>query len=437
MIKIKFSVVILFLALNFTSLNNLQADVNSSTTQPTYQSSSTISCSSPGSFIPINTAAEFLNISSNLSASYILCSDIDFSGMTVSPIGSLAQPFSGELFGNDRQIRFLSINAPTQSNVALFASVSGTISDLRILNFSIEGYSIASTLVANLTTTGQVHRVDVSISKVVGRSIISGVVAYNQGVISDSSYRGRIKMLPYNPTSFGGTAGGLVAVNEGLIEGCRSVGSIEGFTTIGGLVGVNGYYDPAAPASLITKSWAGMRVVASSEAGGLVGGNSLSGVIERSYSIGAVSADVKAGGLVGGNLGLVQNSYSHSGVTVYSGSTQNSASAGLIGANANQVINCYSTGQVNAQFAQNLNGGLIGAQVFGFAFTNPSVLNSYWDIETSGLSQSAAGLGKTSIQMKQLSTYLPNWDITLQTDPAQSIWKLVVSPTPGYPHLTQ
>lgn len=74
---------------------------------------------------------------------------------------------------------------------------------------------------------------------------------------------------------------------------------------------------------------------------------------------------------------------------------------GLIGMNRGIVENSYSTGTVSSGTYR---GGLIGYNI-------GTVTSSYWDTQTSGVTTSAGGTGKTTAEMKTQSTYI-NWDFT-------------------------
>ena len=117
-------------------------------------------------------------------------------------------------------------------------------------------------------------------------------------------------------------------------------------------------------------------------------------------------------GLVGGGDALIINCYATgavSGNTLYSsGGLIASVVTGAFGMSAT-VKNCYSTGSVgNASYA----GGLIGnAGTTGF-----TIINSYWDTQTSGMTTSKGGEGKTTAQMKQQATYT-DWDFS-------TIWEI-------------
>ncbi len=205
--------------------------------------------------------------------------------------------------------------------------------------------------------------------------------------------------------------GGLVGRNDGSVSNCYSTGSVSGVSYIGGLVGQN---------------W---------------------GSVSNSYSTGFLSGGNYVGGLAGYNLGSVSNSYStyHVGATGYKsgglvgvtttgGSISNSYSTGsasgqssvggLVGSNLGNVSNCYSTGPVSG-------GSSVGGLV-GYNSGSASVLNSFWDTDTSGWDFIGAGTGKTTLQMKTLSTFTDaGWDFVGESaNGTEGIWRL---PMGDYP----
>ena len=80
------------------------------------------------------------------------------------------------------------------------------------------------------------------------------------------------------------------------------------------------------------------------------------------------------------------------------------------------MIQCYSTGFVNGE--KGYVGGLIGDNL------NGHVEASFWDIQTSGKTTSAGGIGKTTGQMHRIGTYLQEgWDFVNETENGmEDIW---------------
>jgi len=150
--------------------------------------------------------------------------------------------------------------------------------------------------------------------------------------------------------------------------------------------------------------------------GSLVGWNK--GSIFTSYSIGEVSGNDTIGGFVGDNFsGTITNCYSTGSVwgDWYVG--------GLVGDNTGGEINCsYSTGIV-AGTGERI-GGLVGCNVHGVLSHIGIVTECFWDIETSGQTDSAGGTGKTTPEMQTASTFLESgWDFVDETENGtENIW---------------
>jgi len=120
------------------------------------------------------------------------------------------------------------------------------------------------------------------------------------------------------------------------------------------------------------------------------------------------------GGLVGANVGTVNNSFAMGSVT------GGSYIGGLIGhLESGSVTNTYSTSSVGG--SGDNKGGLIGYKNGG------TVTSSYWDTQTSCMTTSAGGEGKTTVQMKQKATFI-DWDF-------MNIWGIIENNT--YPFLLQ
>ncbi|MEA1986200.1 MAG: GLUG motif-containing protein, partial [Candidatus Marinimicrobia bacterium] len=149
-----------------------------------------------------------------------------------------------------------------------------------------------------------------------------------------------------------------------------------------------------------------------------------------SYSTGSVSgSNYFVGGLVGeNNSSTVSNSYSTGSV---SGGKR---VGGLVGYNnsSSTVSNSYSTGSVSGDGEL---GGLVGVS------SSSTATNSFWDTNTSGLSSSAGGTGKTTVEMTDLyfttnCFYQNGWDyIELTTNGTDDIWNQGNSRNSNYPYL--
>ena len=161
--------------------------------------------------------------------------------------------------------------------------------------------------------------------------------------------------------------------------GVESV-NIAGRRPVGGLVGINRGH--------VSNCYSTGNVTGGGEVGGLVGGNY--GTVSNSCSSGSVSGVSWVGGLVGINGGTVTNSYSGGSVI------GESYAGGLVGFNTGTVTNSYSTGSITG--VANV-GGLVGENYKG------NVVNCFWDVETSGMTSSYGGTGKTTHEMMAIATY--------------------------------
>jgi filamentous hemagglutinin family protein len=256
-----------------------------------------------------------------------------------------------------------------------FDGLGHTISNLTI-NRSGTDYVGLFGVVAS---TGVVRNVGVTSPNITGQTYTGGLVGSNVGTISDSYVSGG----SVTGSASSSYAGGLVGSNQGTIR--RSYSTVP-VTTAG------------------------------SHAGGLAGENAAT--IEYSYATGSVTSTVgstsKFGGLVGYNrAGGISNSYATGGVA-------GNVSGGLVGLNdrTGTIANSYAAGRVSAG---TIMGGLVGTQSGG------AVTQSYWDTDTSGQPTSAAGEGRTTVQMKQVLTTPPvtydRWSISSDQDSSKT-WRI-------------
>lgn len=216
----------------------------------------------------------------------------------------------------------------------------------------------------------------------INRDGASGLFGLNSGTIKNLKVVGADVQL--TPEAQEITPVGVIAAyNQGTIRGCYASGLVSGNEDVGGLVGLQ-----------------------------------IEGTISNSSSSVNVSGTVNVGGLVGENYGQILNSYSTGSVTA------NSYAGGLVGYNnrgdaegVQNIINSYSTGLVTGVSST---GGLVGVD-----YTDNGN-KSFWDTQTSQMDISAGGLGKTTSQMKTLSTF-SGWDIVSMNsfDPSDpNIWYL-------------
>lgn len=224
--------------------------------------------------------------------------------------------------------------------------------------------------------------------------------SYNTGdIIGTSSFNGGLVgscygpiVNSYNTGAVSGTdyIGGLAGDAYDVITNSHNTGTVQGNGATGAVGGLVGFHAGASAA--MSNSYNTGAVQGTHEVGGLTGSNSAP--VSNSYSTGAVSGTYNIGGLVGSNASSISNSYSR-------GTVQGVHEiGGLIGnndSNTNAVNNTYSTGLVTGAGANV--GGLVGLLNTG------TITNSFWDRQTSGQANSAAGAGKTTAEMMRLATF--------------------------------
>lgn len=174
-----------------------------------------------------------LSENSDMEASYILTSDLDFStgtvtyqgitynlnksGLTISPIGekkdengkyrpSNYNPFKGTFNGSGYVIKGLHIRSLAEENeyVGLFGYNEGIISNLGIVDSTIDG--------------------SVHVGAIAGYNMGSIVGCYNTSTVTGV-----------------GTVGGITGINYGYIRNCYNTGYVGGATKVGGIVGQNSF----------------------------------------------------------------------------------------------------------------------------------------------------------------------------------------------------
>jgi hypothetical protein len=201
-------------------------------------------------------------------------------------------------------------------------------------------------------------------------------------------------------------------LSTGILSNCHvGDGYVSARSVVGGLVGQNSY-------GRIDNCSSSCRVSASYNHSGGVAGSSR-GWISGSYSTGEVLGDGYAGGLVGRNrYGQISDCYSMCDV---SGGTY---VGGLVGYNEDDVFTCYSTGAVAGD--SNV-GGLVG---YNSHLVGASVTGSFWDINTSGQTESDGGTAASTAAMQMKSTFtdagwnfLTTWYICDQFNYPRLAWQ--------------
>ncbi|MFC5471849.1 S-layer homology domain-containing protein [Cohnella suwonensis] len=144
--------------------------------------------------------------------------------------------------------------------------------------------------------------------------------------------------------------------------------------------------------------------------GGLTGGNSY-GTISNAWANVSVSGVGLIGGLAGDNYGVIENAFATGNVTAVRTTNVNSTNVGgLVGqqqAPGSSITHSFAAGNILIPPGALYVGGLVGV-VWGGAIDM-----SYWDTETSQMSTSSGGTGKSTEDMKKMATFYSSgigWD---------------------------
>lgn len=390
--------------------------------------------SAPYQLANISDWQQLMDTSADWNKNFIMIDDVNLYSATLTSIGNSTVKFTGVFNGNNHVVRRPFINS---GNIGLFGRLEsgGHILNLGVVDVNATGNMIGGLLGYNYG--GTVSNCHIS-GIVIGTENVGGLVGYNlSGTISNSSSSAKVKGI--------NCIGGLVGENGslGIIDKCYATGNVIGTdtysATIGGLVGttagplinsyatgsVRGYFSVGGLAGTvnadtsITSCYALGSVEGSEDVGGLAGDISYGSTVSKCFAKGSVYGDYYTGGLVGLSCeGTIESCYSAGTVMGYN------CTGGLVGKmtiefGSAAIIRSYSVGRIIGNIS---NGGLVGIKTGG------TVTSSFWDKDTSGITTSAAGTGKTDAEMKTRSTFTnAGWDFANETaNGTNDIWRMCI-----------
>jgi hypothetical protein len=318
-------------------------------------------------------------------------------------VGNLVNgSFSANYNGQGFEIINLYINRNVH-RVALFgATTNATIKNLIIQSPTIiVSNSVSSYAQGNSLFVASGSGVFENIKVINGNLTVNTSIGYAGGMF------GRFSTISANNcsvdaiitvTSSTGGSGGFISLIEGNgnISNCSASGSLSSINCIY----VGGFISRATSTTTIEKCFSKMNVTSSGYTGGFIS-DCKGETISNCYASGNISGSNRVGGFVG-----------YSDGTTYTSTMNNCYSTGLI------------TGSTSGGFAGQIN-------------TNLTLNNCFWDTQTSGkinfkgtgTNTSTGIIGKTSAEMKTLSTFTnATWDFN-------SIWNLTVGVNNDYPNL--
>lgn len=322
-----------------------------------------------------------------------------FLSLGVNDATSITTPYTGIFNGGGHTINGMYMQRDYSFHVALFGEV-GTVGVIKNLGMVGNDFKCSSYTSAGIAS---INNGIITDSYNTGKAG-AGIASINNGIIANS----------YNT---GTVTAGIAGMNNGLIVNSYNTGaaSSNSYAYNGaGIAGTNG------DKGIIVNCYNAGTVSGSSFVGGIAGDNE-GGTISNSYNTGAVTSTEKvslnpsfAGGVAGHNGGTIDNTYNTGAVT-----GKGSYVGGLVGYNdgTGRINHSFSTGLLTGY---NSIGGLVG-------YNCGNVRSSYWNTETSGKTASSGGVGLTTAQMKDKSTY-SDWNFTRD-------WGMSPLINGGYPYL--
>ena len=175
--------------------------------------------------------------------------------------------------------------------------------------------------------------------------------------------------------------GAVVGLSYGRVLSSGSSGEVLGVGNVGGLVGYS--------LEDISSSWSFSKVSGREYVGGLVG-YAENGDISSSWSSGAVSGISNVGGLAG---------------YLWKGNASSSWSSGAVSGKwyVGGLVAFVREGSISSSWSSGAVGGYYN--VGGLVSGQPSAVDSYWGVESSGRESSTSGIGVDSMQTLSVSSW--------------------------------
>lgn len=351
----------------------------------------------------ISNAEEFLNIKNNLTASYRLTENIDFSDTAYQVIGDInSGSFQGTLDGNGHTVKNVTINSSGNKYVGLFGCLEGSVTNLNIENISIcdtatryiggiAGYvsdsgSITYCNALSGSIRGEYSVIDLNLGGIAGYSV--GEINYCKNymeVLSDGSYNyynrykyvggivgcGNADNCENNGKiwAYGGSpyAGGISGY--GNVSGSKNYGDINGrgYTVgVGGIVGYGGNATDCVNSGVINST--GLSYERSIFAGGIMGYSRSYSLVNNCINSGTVNSTAitnssdgnsYAGGIIG--YGFIRPSVNEciNNGNVRSTGGDDAYAGGIAGYNSD-TVKCINNGTISGGYAGGIAGGLNG-----------------------------------------------------------------------------
>jgi hypothetical protein len=292
----------------------------------------------------ISDVSQLHQISFNMNAHYVLGNNIDASstanansGEGFLPMGDGRNPFAGSLDGKGYSITDLTINRPATDNVGLFGYLgNGVVKNIKFFNVSVIGKHHTGVVAGQVNSGGSVENVYV-MGSVEGDDFVGGIAGkiFQHGSILGSQFHGTVNGNSSTGGILGYADGASITIERNLVTGSvlssvetggilgssifggnsfsfhqnGFIGTIEGTTLVGGLIGHLSRVNKT-----ITNNYARGSITGTHAVGGLVGKvNNTFGELaafENSYA----AMEMTATGNIGGVIGEAGSYHSFNGV---------------------------------------------------------------------------------------------------------------------------
>ena len=328
---------------------------------------------------------------SDLDANYTLGNDIDASntsewndGAGFEPIGNASTGFSGSFDGAGYTVSGLTISRSSAFDVGLFGAVDndGTIENVHLREATVTGQRRTGLLAGGVD--GFVNSSSAR-GNVTGGTFVGGVAGdVNSGELENVSATATVE----GDDAVGGLAGGVRG--SGVVKRSTAQSTVNGGSGVGGFVGTM-----SIRVATVADSTAESTVTGTTDVGGFAGRIEAS-AIERSTASGSVEGSDRVGGFVGtvaqdqnGDDGEIRNAATTVDVEARDDTESVGGFAGVV--RNSSVATSYAAGQITGSATDP--GGLVGNG------TGATVTGSYWDIDTTGASDSNGGVGLNTSAM--------------------------------------
>lgn len=308
----------------------------------------------------VATVEQLNAVRDELSAHYVLVSDIDLSGDTWIPIGTTNAPFSGSFDGSGHTISHLTSGYFSSEN---YAGLFGYCDTGYICNVHIKDSAIVLTLsdrginaggiVGSLGRDSRVEgctydgSIQITITGSYGSSV-GGIVGWSQGEITSCTNNSNIVVDGVD--GYDDAVGGIVGTSYADIENCKNNGDVSSDDYAGGIIGTYNSRNRVYP---IVSSCSNNGEISAKYAGGITAKAS-GATIDKCANLGRILSNgsaSRAAGIVAyttdTQIRLCENT-----ADVYSNAdtSYNAFAAGIV-ANAigtTEISQCRNSGEISA-----------------------------------------------------------------------------------------